>query len=310
MKILIINGPNLNLLGLREPAVYGSRTYSDLCTFIGDVCVEHNIEYKLFQSNSESAIIDEIQAAYGVFDGIVINPAAYTHTSIAIPDAIKAVGVPAIEVHISNIYEREEYRHRSFTSQACITTIYGLGFDGYKNALILLKDYLTKGIKPEQGKAPDGRKIAGFLKVSRQNYQPAEHYGDIKLPLRATEGSAGYDFFAPYDIALEPHQTVTVPTGIRARIDKGWVLMIFPRSGLGFKYRLMLNNTVGIIDSDYFYSDNEGHIFIRFTNGDSPLCIRKGDAFAQGVFVPYGITSDDCTDAVRNGGFGSTDIKK
>lgn len=150
-------------------------------------------------------------------------------------------------------------------------------------------------------------RIARFFKVGKDNYPQKRHYDDIILPKRATVGSAGYDFFAPFDIDLEPNRTLTVPTGIRAKIDDGWVLMLFPRSGLGFKYRLMLNNTVGIIDSDYYFSDNEGHIHIKITNGEKPLFIKKGEAFAQGVFVPFGITVDDNTEGKRNGGFGSTD---
>ena len=129
------------------------------------------------------------------------------------------------------------------------------------------------------------------------------------MPVRATVGSAGYDFYSPLDFVLTPGQTIKIPTGIRARIEDGWVLMIFPRSGLGFKYRIQLNNTVGVIDSDYYGSDNEGHIFIKITNDSNEgrtLSLKKGDGFAQGVFLPYGVTSDDETAAVRNGGFGST----
>lgn len=129
------------------------------------------------------------------------------------------------------------------------------------------------------------------------------------MPVRATVGSAGYDFYSPLDFVLTPGQTIKIPTGIRARIEDGWVLMIFPRSGLGFKFRIQLNNTVGIIDSDYYGSDNEGHIFIKITNDSNEgktLSLKKGDGFAQGVFLPYGVTSDDETAAVRNGGFGST----
>ena len=151
------------------------------------------------------------------------------------------------------------------------------------------------------------QRIAQFFKVSGGVFPAMEHYGDIKLPRRATVGSAGYDFFAPYDLTLDPNQTVTVPTGIRVKMDEGWVLMLFPRSGLGFKYRLTFDNTVGIIDSDYYFSDNEGHIYIKLTNGEKPLSIKKGEAFAQGVFVPYGVTVDDNTASTRNGGFGSTD---
>lgn len=308
MKILVLNGPNLNMLGIREPAVYGSNTYADLCAYVNEVCDENGMEVRLFQSNHEGTIVDEIQSAYKVFDGIVINPGAYTHTSIAIPDAIKAVGIPTVEVHLSDITKREEYRRHSFTSEACISTIFGLGFEGYKKAVLLINEYLLHGVCPEKTKSiPQNKRIAQFYKVSKNNYQPLEAYDNIMLPQRATVGSAGYDFFVPYDIEIEANQTITIPTGIRAKIKKDWVLMIFPRSGLGFKYRLTLNNTVGIIDADYFSSDNEGHIFIRLTNGDKPFFLKKGDAFAQGVFLPYGITLDDSTEAVRNGGFGSTD---
>ncbi len=129
------------------------------------------------------------------------------------------------------------------------------------------------------------------------------------LPVRATAGSAGYDFRTPCPITLAPGETIKIPTGIRAAISDGWVLQIFPRSGLGFKYRLQLNNTVGIIDSDYYYSDNEGHIQIKMTNTNTEgktVSLSAGDAFAQGIFLPYGITEDDDVTAVRNGGFGST----
>jgi len=141
-------------------------------------------------------------------------------------------------------------------------------------------------------------------------------YEDIKLPKRATSGSAGYDFYAPEDLVLKPGDTIKVPTGIRSRMDDGWVLMIFPRSGLGFKYRVMLDNTVGIIDSDYYNSDNEGHIMIKITNcshignGEpKTVTVQKGQGFAQGVFLPFGITGDDECTAVRNGGLGSTTKK-
>ena len=144
MKLLIINGPNLNLLGLREPQIYGSKNFSALCTFIEDVCRSEGIEYKLFQSNHEGAIVDEIQAAYGVFDGIVINPAAYTHTSVAILDALKSVAIPTVEVHISDVSQREEFRQFSYVSLAAIKTIMGLGFNGYRVALEYLVKYLEK----------------------------------------------------------------------------------------------------------------------------------------------------------------------
>ena len=132
-----------------------------------------------------------------------------------------------------------------------------------------------------------------------------------ELPRRATAGSAGYDFFSPLDFDLAPGETILVPTGARARIDAGWVLMLFPRSGLGFKYRLQLNNTVGIVDADYFGARNEGHIFIKLTNaGDRPLAVGAGEAFAQGVFVPFGLTEDDDAAGERTGGFGSTSAKQ
>lgn len=134
-------------------------------------------------------------------------------------------------------------------------------------------------------------------------------YNELKLPKRATTGSAGYDFFAPYEFVIEPGKTVKIPTGIRAKMEESWVLSIYPRSGLGFKYRLQLNNTVGIIDSDYYYSDNEGHIFIKLTNDtneNKTVKVEKGNGFAQGIFTQYGITIDDEVTTVRNGGFGST----
>ena len=135
MKILVINGPNINLLGLREPEIYGKRSYSDLLNFIRDVCADLGVEVECAQSNHEGTIVDTIQAAYRCFDGIVINPAAYTHTSIAILDALKAVGIPAVEVHLSDIRERENFRQTSFTAQACEKTFAGLGFEGYAEAI-------------------------------------------------------------------------------------------------------------------------------------------------------------------------------
>ena len=136
-----------------------------------------------------------------------------------------------------------------------------------------------------------------------------EAYHDLKKPRRATKGSAGYDFFAPFDITLLPGETIKVPTGIRVSMEPNYVLKLYPRSGLGFKYRLQLNNTVGIIDSDYYYSDNEGHIFAKLTNDSNEgksLYIEKGTGFMQGIFVEYGITFDDDVEEERNGGFGST----
>lgn len=164
------------------------------------------------------------------------------------------------------------------------------------------------------------KRIAKFHKVSYEQFfesckedfvesEIKKMYEDIKLPVRATAGSAGYDIFAPFGFSLAPSETIKIPTGIRCEIDEGWVLKIYPRSGLGFKYRLQLNNTVGIIDSDYFYSDNEGHIFIKITNDSNEsktVEVKKGTGFAQGIFVEYGITVDDDATGIRNGGFGST----
>ncbi len=135
MKILVINGPNLNMLGIREPDIYGKNTYNDLCKIITDYADKKGVEVKLFQSNHEGALVDEIQGAYWNFDGIVINPAAYTHTSVAILDAVKSVGIPTVEVHISAVEEREDFRQVSYIREACIKTITGLGFDGYLRAI-------------------------------------------------------------------------------------------------------------------------------------------------------------------------------
>ena len=134
-------------------------------------------------------------------------------------------------------------------------------------------------------------------------------YQDINLPTRATKGSAGYDFKSPMDINLLPGETIKIPTGIRSKIDDGWVLNLYPRSGLGFKYRLQLDNTVGIIDSDYYGSSNEGHIMVKITNDTKEgkqVKIARGQGFVQGIFIPYGITVDDTVDKDRDGGFGST----
>lgn len=154
------------------------------------------------------------------------------------------------------------------------------------------------------------RKAAKFEKVSYKVFSEngtRETYDGIKLPRRATAKSAGYDFFAPTALSIAPNETVTVATGVRALMPDSWCLMIFPRSGLGFKYKLRLNNTVGIIDADYSDSDNEGHVFIRMTNeSDKPLQIEQGAAFAQGIFVQYLLTEDDDTVEQRNGGLGST----
>ena len=160
------------------------------------------------------------------------------------------------------------------------------------------------------------KRIAKFEKVSQQEFLKAcdslEVYNDIKLPKRATVGSAGYDFYAPFDITLAPGETIKIPTGIRVQMEVNYVLKLYPRSGLGFKYRLQLNNTVGIIDSDYYYSDNEGHIFAKITNDSNEgktVTINKGEGFMQGIFIEYGITIDDDTTEIRNGGFGSTTKK-
>ncbi len=143
MKFLIINGPNLNMLGLREPAIYGNKNYASLCQLIEKTCQTEEIEAEIFQSNHEGAIVDKIQQAYGCIDGIVINPAAYTHTSVAILDALKAVAIPAVEVHISDVDAREPFRQISYAGMACVKTYKGLGFDGYCQAIRWLKQYLT-----------------------------------------------------------------------------------------------------------------------------------------------------------------------
>ena len=167
------------------------------------------------------------------------------------------------------------------------------------------------------------KRIAKFEKVSFEQFKPAcmetfpgsdakEIYEAIKLPRRATKGSAGYDLFTPESFTLAPGETIKIPTGIRAYIEPEWVLKLYPRSGLGFKFRLQLNNTVGIIDSDYYYSDNEGHIFCKLTNDSNEnktVSLDRGDGFCQGIFIEYGITFDDDATDTRNGGFGSTSKK-
>lgn len=166
------------------------------------------------------------------------------------------------------------------------------------------------------------QKIAKFHKVSYERFLHdwMDSFGDkedtiraiydsIKLPKRATTGSAGYDFYTPVAIELKPNETIKIPTGIRVEMQEDWVLKLYPRSGLGFKFRLQLNNTVGIIDSDYFYSDNEGHIFAKITNDTNEgrvVELKAGDGFMQGIFIQYGITVDDEVTEIRNGGFGST----
>lgn len=167
------------------------------------------------------------------------------------------------------------------------------------------------------------QRIAKFHKVSLEQFMAGVKdsfetlteeeikniYDSITMPKRATSGSAGYDFYTPFPIALKPGETVKIPTGIRVEMEENWVLKLYPRSGLGFKFRLQLNNTVGIIDSDYFNSDNEGHIFAKITNDSNEgkeLNLLAMDGFMQGIFVEYGITVDDDACGVRNGGFGST----
>ena len=140
MKFLIINGPNLNMLGLREPGIYGDRNYATLCALCTDWCAEAGVECEIFQSNHEGVLVDKIQEAYGKVDGIVINPAAYTHTSVAILDALKAVAIPTVEVHISKVSEREAFRQVSYVSYYASRTIQGMGFEGYGEAIRWLKD--------------------------------------------------------------------------------------------------------------------------------------------------------------------------
>ena len=145
--------------------------------------------------------------------------------------------------------------------------------------------------------------------VDGERLQAQTVYERISLPKRATSGSAGYDFYVPQAITLAPGEGIKIPTGIRVKMQPEWVLQIFPRSGLGFKFRLQMDNTVGIIDSDYYDSDNEGHVFIKMTNDGrqgKSLSLQAGEGFAQGIFMTYGITEDDEVHAVRNGGFGST----
>lgn len=141
MKILVINGPNLNMLGIREPGIYGKQTFADLLALIDQIALEEGLEISQFQSNHEGEIVDAIQRAYGCIDGIVINPAAYTHTSVAILDALKAVCIPAVEVHISDVDAREPFRQISYAGLACVKTIKGQGFDGYRQAIKFLKDH-------------------------------------------------------------------------------------------------------------------------------------------------------------------------
>lgn len=166
------------------------------------------------------------------------------------------------------------------------------------------------------------QRVGQFEKVSFNQFKKAwedifvdteeeirQLYETVRLPMRATSGSAGYDFFTPIAITLSPKQNVLIPTGIRVKIENGWFLSIVPKSGLGFKYRLQMDNTMGVIDSDYYHSDNEGHIFVKITNDSNQgktIEIKAGAAICQGIFIPFGITADDNAIAIRNGGFGST----
>ncbi|MCM1324686.1 MAG: hypothetical protein NC218_11240 [Acetobacter sp.] len=166
------------------------------------------------------------------------------------------------------------------------------------------------------------QRIAEFEKVSFKEFQTAWKnnflssddeikalYESIKLPCRATTGSAGYDFFTPIDVNLNPKENILFPTGIRVKIEEGWFLGIMPKSGLGFKFRLQMDNTIGVIDSDYYYSDNEGHIFVKLTNDSNQnkvVNVKAGASICQGIFFPFGITMSDCVTEKRNGGFGST----
>ena len=144
MKLLILNGPNLNLLGLREPAIYGKGSYADLERFLQESAEEIGAEIEIFQSNHEGVLVDKIQAAYGVFDGIVFNPAAYTHTSVALLDALKAVSIPAVEVHLSDTDTREDFRKTSYVRLACLKTVKGQGFESYRQAMLFLAEYLRE----------------------------------------------------------------------------------------------------------------------------------------------------------------------
>ncbi len=167
------------------------------------------------------------------------------------------------------------------------------------------------------------KRVAQFFKISEDMFVKAvregfpqyaetdirQMYDSLKLPRRATKGSAGYDFFSPFAFLLPPGETIRIPTGIRVKMEEDWVLKLYPRSGLGFKFRLQMDNTVGIIDSDYFYSDNQGHIFVKLTNDTNEaktLNVEQGTGIVQGIFLEYGITVDDQVEGIRNGGFGST----
>ena len=144
MKILVLNGPNINMLGIREPGIYGKRSFSDLLDLLEQTAAAEDVEIEQYQSNHEGCLVDKIQEAYGRYDGIVINPAAYTHTSIAILDALKSVGIPAVEVHISDVDAREPFRQISYTGLACEHTIKGHGLEGYREAILYLKQNYSR----------------------------------------------------------------------------------------------------------------------------------------------------------------------
>ena len=144
MKLFVINGPNLNMLGVREPGIYGKESFEALLAYVREVCAREGIDVECFQSNHEGDLVDIIQSAYGRADGIVINPAAYTHTSVAILDALKAVALPAVEVHLSDVSKREDFRHISYPAMACIAQIKGHGFQGYEKAILMLKEHISK----------------------------------------------------------------------------------------------------------------------------------------------------------------------
>lgn len=166
------------------------------------------------------------------------------------------------------------------------------------------------------------KRIGEFQKVSKEKYKQEilkyfnfsndeieNYYSNILLPVRSTKGSAGYDFKIPFSITLKPNETKKIPTGIRVKMESNWVLLLFPRSSLGFKFRMQLDNTIGVIDSDYYYSDNEGHIILKVTNDTNEnkvLEVEANKGICQGIFFEFGITNDDNVDTVRNGGFGST----
>ncbi len=186
---------------------------------------------------------------------------------------------------------------------------------------IISQANLTEALEAQAASDPMNRvmRVSRFSKVSRdryiedwagieENYKAAYVYDTIRLPKRATSGSAGYDFFAPFGFTLNPGESIKIPSGIRAEISPGWVMMLFPRATLGFKYKLKLDNTIGVIDSDYSHSFNEGHIFIKLSNcGEQTVRFMAGDPIVQGIFLPFGITMDDDAFIQRNGGIGSTD---